>query len=148
MVSCSPEPRSIEELVALVYEALEGVDASGDVRSLPTLALKLCDVLPGPLSDPHKKAIAAARRYLEAGEKEDADHWIHELASRIVRPYPPGTGDKAIAEERLIWVSLNRVGSFSDYGVEFVLYFAELAGIRFDQMLSAVQDVLAQREGG
>jgi hypothetical protein len=48
------------------------------------------------------QAIDAARRYLENGEKEDADRWIVELASRVGRPYPPGTEKAAIAADRLV----------------------------------------------
>ena len=67
--------------------------------------------------------------------------WINELASRIGSPYPRGTEEKAIAEDRLIWISLNRNGPLSAYGVEFVLSFGEMAGIPFDQLLVAFQEV-------
>jgi hypothetical protein len=147
MVSRSYEARSIEELVARVDAALKGDDVSGDYRSLPTLALKLCCTLLSSFSDAQKQAIDAARRYLEKGEKEDADRWISELASRIGRPYPPGTEKKVIAEDRLIWISLNRNGPLSGYGVEFVLSFGEMAGIPFDQLLAAVREVLPAHLG-
>jgi hypothetical protein len=144
MVSRSYEARSIEELVEKADAALKGDDVSGDYSSLPTLALKLCCTLLGSFSDAQKQAINAARRYLEKGEKEDADRWISELASRVGRPYPPGTEEKVIAQDRLIWISLNRNGPLSAYGVEFVLSFGEMAGIQFDQLRAAVREVLPE----
>jgi hypothetical protein len=142
MDSRSYEARSIEELVARVDAALKDDDVSGDYRSLPTLALKLCCTLHGSFSDDQKQAIDAARRYLEKGENGDADRWVSDYASRVGRPYPPGTERKIIAEDRLIWISLNRNGPLSAYGVEFVLSFGEMAGIPFDQLLTAVREVL------
>lgn len=147
MVSRSYEAHSIEELVAKVDAALKGDHVPGDYRSLPTLALKLCGTLFGSFSDAQKQAINAARCYLEKGEHEDADRWISDFASRVGRPYPPGTEKKVIAEDRLIWVSLNRNGQLSAYGVEFVLSFAEMAGIPFDRLLTAVREVLPERLG-
>jgi len=64
MDSRSYEARSIEELVARVEAALKDGDVSGDYRSLPTLALRLCYMLLGSFSDDQKQAIDAARRYL------------------------------------------------------------------------------------
>lgn len=141
------EARSINELVVRVDAALQGVDASGDKHSLPTLALNLCHLIFHSLSDDQKQAIAAARCYLETGKKEDADRWINKLASRIGNPYPPGTEERAIAEDRLIWISLNRNGPLSGYGVEFVLSFGEMAGIPFDQLLVAFQEVFPRLSG-
>jgi hypothetical protein len=142
MVSRNYEARSIEEVVAKVDAALKGNDVSGDFHSLPTLALKLCCMLLSSFSDAQKQAVDAARRYLEKGEKEDADRWTNELASRVGRPYPPGTEEVVIAVDRLLWISLNRNGPLSAYGVEFVLSFGEMAGIQFDQLLAAVKEVL------
>jgi hypothetical protein len=147
MVSRSYEASSIEEVVAKVDAALKGNDVSGDFHSIPTLALKLCCTLLGSLSDAQRQAVDAARRYLERGEQEDADRWISGLASRVGRPYPPGTEESAIAVDRLIWTSLNRNGPLSAYGVEFVLSFGETAGIQFDQLLAAVREVLPEHFG-
>ena len=146
-MSRSYDACSIEELVAKVDAALPDNGVSGDFHSLPKLALKLCCTLLGSFSDAQKQAIDAARRYLENGEKEDADRWIGELASRVGRPYPPGTEEAVIASERLVWIALNRNGPLSAYGVEFVLWCGETAGIPFDQMLVAVREVLPQHPG-
>jgi hypothetical protein len=144
MVTRIIDSRTIEEVVAAIDVELQGDATSMDVRSLPTLALKLCYILLDSLSDSQKHAVEAARRDLEEGEMEGADHFIGELAAQVGKPYPTDTDAKQIARDRLIWIALNRHGPLSAYGVEFVLSFGEMAGIRVDQMLSAVREVLAK----
>jgi hypothetical protein len=110
MVSRSYEASSIEEVVAKVDAALKDNDVSGDFHSIPTLALKLSCTLLGSLSDAQKQAVDAARRYLESGEKADADRSCPSISDRAMREesisVPPRlcvTASNASSPSLVVW---------------------------------------------
>lgn len=135
--------KTVEEIVVVVEKEFQDMDVSTDIKSLPTLACDLCDVLKGELTSNQIKVLSAARHFLEKGAKESADAYVTELARRVGKPYPSEITRVAIAKERLLWIALNRNAPLSGYGVEFTLGFAEEAGLRPVDMIPSVRKMLA-----
>ena len=62
------------QLVARIDEMLDSLDVSNDFHTVPTMAIAFCDVIHESLTTSQQCALAAARRYLSAGDGDEADN--------------------------------------------------------------------------
>lgn len=131
----------MRSIVNAVDADLRGVPHRDDARLLPRLALRLGLAIQ-PLPDDAKAALDAAAAYLDHGITANADTWINTWPSLIDMPAPSSA---IAAQDRLVWIALNRNSVFSDYGVEFALEAASDAGIGIDQIAAAVAIVMSSQ---
>ncbi|URX64357.1 hypothetical protein KR767_10050 [Luteibacter anthropi] len=143
MSSTNIDPENPSQLVARIDEVLDSLDVSNDFHTVPTIAIAFCDVIHESLTTSQKCALAAARRYLSAGDGDEADKWILDLAKRVGKRYPAGTDPVDIERERLVWGTLNRNTVLSGVAIEFLLLTGQGAGLSFEQMCHAVKSAMS-----
>lgn len=131
-------PGSPERLVRFVDEFFAQVPPPPDYRTIPRIAIALCNAVDTRLSMLQRRAVDTAKAYL-MGDAEEHSTCLEDLGQHMEatsRDQSISATEKAL--DRLAWGALVTNTKLSGYACEFLVGLGEDVGVPLDTMADIV----------